>query len=317
LPGCRLLPGLMTLGNLHIPAAARRAGVDVVHDPTGVTPFLFRAGGAKMVATVHDVIPWSYPGVSTRLEGLIYRYWLPRLLPRVDAVVTISQTSKAEICRHIRIPPDKVHVVDEFPNPIFRPVPAVDVDRVRARYRLPEQYLLYVGAVQERKNLLRLIQAYHRLRTSGIRHQLIIVGPRNWRYPALARVRIDLGLEELVRFTGFVPDADLPAIYNGADLFVFPSLSEGLPLPPLEAMACGVPVVTSATPESREAVGDAALMADPYDVEALAEAMYRILTEPALRAALVDKGFVRAGQFTPERKARGTLAVYRKLLEAA
>jgi glycosyltransferase involved in cell wall biosynthesis len=316
LPGCRLLPGLMTLGNALIPRAARRERLDIVHDPTGVTPFLFGADGARTVATVHDVIPWSYPGVSTRLETWIYRHWLPRLLPRVDGVVTISQMSKSEIRRHIGVLDHKIHVVDEFPNPIFRPVAGADVARVRAAHRLPEAYILYVGAVQERKNLLRLLHGYAKLRTWGIQHQLVIVGPRKWRYPGLMSTRRRLGLERHVIFTGYVLDADLPAIYGGADLFVFPSLFEGLPLPPLEAMACGVPVVTSNTPESLEAVGDAALMVDPYDAEALADAMRRLITDRSLRDELIRKGFKRVGQFTPERKARGTLAVYRRVLEA-
>jgi len=313
--GCRLLPGLIMLGNVMIPLAVRREGLDVVHDPTGVTPFLFGAGRARTVVTVHDVFPWSCPGTSTLLDTLIYRCWLPRLLPRVDAVITVSQASKADIVHYLKVPTDRVHVIYEGVDAAYRPLSNAEVAMIRARYGLPEGYILFVGSVEERKNLRRLLQAYAWLRETGIQRTLIVVGPRKWKYSGILATLKELNLEEHVIFTGYVPDADLPALYSGADLFVFPSLYEGFGLPPLEAMACGVPVVTSNTSSLPEVVGDAGLMVDPYDVEALAEAMHRVLTDALLREELIHKGLERARQFTWGRAAQETIAVYQRVLQ--
>jgi glycosyltransferase involved in cell wall biosynthesis len=188
------------------------------------------------------------------------------------------------------------------------------VAAVRSRYRLPEGYVLFVGSVERRKNLRGLLQAYARLLETDVACPLVIVGTRRRGAGEIGRTLQELHLEESVIFTGYVPDADLPAIYTGADLFVFPSLYEGFGLPPLEAMACGTPVVCSNAASLPEVVGDAAIMVDPYDVEGLAEAMLRVLTDADLREHLRRKGLERARQFTWERTARETVAVYREVL---
>jgi len=313
LPGCRLLPGLVTLGNGLILLVAKRHKLDIVHDPTGVTPFLFGAGGARTVVTVHDVFAWSCPGTSTLLDTLIYRYWLPRVLPRVDAVITVSQVSKLDIARYLRIPQSKIHVIYEGVDSRYRPLPEEQVSQVTARYRLPKGYIFFVGSVEKRKNLHRLLQAYARLLEVGESRPLVIVGVTSRRYPEIDEALRQLRLESHVFFTGYVPDADLPALYSGADLFVFPSLYEGFGLPPLEAMACGTPVVCSNAASLPEVVGDAGLLVDPYDVEGLAEAMHRVLTDADLREELRRRGLARARQFTWERTARETVAVYREV----
>ncbi len=314
LPGCSRLPGLMTLGNVLIPRRARQLGLDVVHDPTGVTPFLFGAGGARTVVTVHDVFPWSAPGTSTRMDTLIYRHWLPRVLPRVDAVITVSQVSKKDIVRYLRVPAQKVHVIHEGVGAAFSPASAEDTSRVQSRIQIPPRYILFVGSIEERKNLRRLLHACARLWRAGEKRPLVVVGARRWKYSAIMRTLEELGVEEHVIFTGYVPDADLPAIYSGADVFVFPSLYEGFGLPPLEAMACGTPVVCSNAASLPEVVGDAAITVDPHDVEGLAEAIHRVLADAGLREELRAKGLERAKLFTWERAARETLAVYRRVL---
>jgi glycosyltransferase involved in cell wall biosynthesis len=313
LPGCRLLPGLMTLGNVMIPLLARRLGLDVVHDPTGVTPFIFGAGGTRTVVTVYDVFPWSCPGTSTLLEVLIYRHWLPLVLPRVDAVITVSQTSKADIVHYLKVPADRILVVHAGVSAVYRPLPTDEVARIGAEYSLPEGYILFVGSVEERKNLRGLLHACARLWQAGERRPLVVVGARKWKHAGIMKTVRKLNLERYLIFTGYVPEADLPALYNGADLFVFPSLYEGFGLPPLEAMACGTPVVCSNAASLPEVVGDAAIMVDPYDVDGLAEAMHRVLTDTGLREELREKGLARARQFTWERTARETVAVYREV----
>jgi len=314
LRGCGRLPGLLTLGNLAIPAAARRCGLDLIHDPTGLTPFLFGAGRARTVVTVHDVFAWSIPGHSTLADTLIYRHWLPHVLPRVDAVITISQVSRADIVQYLRIPPQKIHIVYRCVGERYHPVSDPQIAQVRRSYGLPQSYFLFVGSVEKRKNLHRLLQAGSQLWQSGEHRPLVVVGARRRKYAQIINTLQELSLERHVIFTGHVPEADLPALYSGADLFVFPSLYEGFGLPPLEAMACGTPVVTSNTSSLPEVVGDAAITVDPYDVEALAEAMRRVLSDADLAHDLRQRGLERAARFSWDHAARETIDVYREVL---
>ncbi len=311
---CSRLPGLVTLGNVLIPFLARRSRANVVHDPTGVTPLFFGADGARTVVTVHDVFAWSFPGHSTLLDTLIYRRWLPRVLPRVDAVITDSETSRADIVRYLRIAADKVTMIYPGVSPAYGPVSPQQATTVAARYDLAAGYILFVGSVEERKNLRRLLRAYAQLQQRGERRPLVVVGARKWKYSRIMQTVEELDLQQRVIFAGYVPDADLPAIYSAADLFVFPSLYEGFGLPPLEAMACGTPVVCSHAASLPEVVGDAAITVDPYDVQGLAEAMHRVLADSDLRDELRHKGLARAKHFSWEKTARQTIEVYEKVL---
>ncbi len=314
LRGCRLLPALMTLGNVLIPHASRRTHLQVIHDPTGVTPFLFGAGEARMVVTIHDVFAWSCPGNSTVLDTTIYHHWLPRLLPRVDAVITDSHCSKADIVHYLSASPSKVHVIPLGINALYRPALPAALAEIRTRYGLPEHFLLFVGSVEERKNLRRLLEACELLWRAGEHRSLVVVGARLRKHGGINETLTRPGLERRVVFTGYVPEAALPALYSAADLFVFPSLYEGFGLPPLEAMACGTPVVCSNSSSLPEVVGDAAVTVDPYDVEALAQAMHRVLSDANLCDELRAKGLARAAQFTWERTAQETMKVYESVL---
>jgi glycosyltransferase involved in cell wall biosynthesis len=316
LPGCRLVPGLVTLGNFFIPLAGWRLGLDVVHDPTGVAPFAFGAGGPRTAATIYDTAPWVYPRQSTVLLRAIYRHWLPRVLPCLDTVMTVSQASKADIVHYMNIATEKVHVAYAGVSPDYRPVPNEKVAKTRARYSLPEGYILFVGSIEEqRKNLRRLLQAYALLREAGATPPLVIVGARKWKYKRIIEKVSSINPEQHVILTGYVPEPDLPALYAGASVFVFPSLYEGFGLPPLEAMACGTPVVCSNASSLPEVVGDAAMTVDPYDVEALADAIRQVLSDANLRDELRGKGLKQARRFTWERTAWQTLAVYNEALE--
>jgi glycosyltransferase involved in cell wall biosynthesis len=313
LPGCRLWPCLVTLGNVMIPLRARLLELDLVHDPTGATPLFFRPGRARTVVTIHDVFPWSCPGTSTLLDTLIHRYWLPRVLPRVDAVITDSQASKVDIVRFLGIPAARIRVIYPGVNTAHGPTSQSQIAVIRSSHGLPGSYILFVGSIEKRKNLHGLLHAYARLRKMGETHPLVVVGMRRWRYTETTETLRELDLEQHVIFTGYMPDADLPALYSGADLFVFPSLYEGFGLPPLEAMACGTPVVCSNAASLPEVVGNAAITVDPHDAEGLAEAMHLVLTDVDLHEELREKGLERARQFTWERTARETVAVYREV----
>ena len=273
LPGCRLLPGLVTFGNVLIPRLARRYKLDLVHDPTGVAPFMFGVR-ARSVVTVHDVFAWSCPGTSTLLDTLISHYWLPRRLPQVDAVITVSLASQKDLSHYLGISRPMIHVIPQAASSHFRPAPLAQVATARSRYGLPEHYILYVGSLVKRKNLLGLLRSYARLRASEQPLPLVVVGVERTDRGAIAKTLAELDLGSDLVFAGHVADENLPAVYSGAELFVFPSLYEGFGLPPLEAMACGTPVVCSNTSSLPEVVGDAAITVDPNDVDALAGAMH-------------------------------------------
>ncbi len=196
-------------------------------------------------------------------------------------------------------------------NPRFRPADQGEIDAVRRKYELPDQFVLFVGTIEPRKNLVNLLEALAALKREGHGAKLVVAGRKGWLSADFdARLR-SLGLESDVTFPGFVPDEDLPAVYSAATVFAFPSWYEGFGIPILEAMACGTPVVCSNTSSLPEVVGDAALMVAPDDVRALKEALGRVLSDPELRGRFTAHGIVRAAPFTWQRTAEQTAAVYR------
>jgi glycosyltransferase involved in cell wall biosynthesis len=313
LPGSGLLPALLTLGQIQIARAARRHRLDLIHDPTGTAPLALTP--ARRVVTIHDAIPYVYPHTSTALDRLIYHRWLPLAIQKADAVLTDSQHSRKDILHYLPVTQERLFVIPPAANRHFRPRPPEEVRQTLDRYGVPAPYLLYVGAIEPRKNIPRLLEAYGQLRRWFEKWNLVVVGaPNRWKASPVAETAESLGLSPFIHLTGFVPDEDLPAIYSGADLFVFPSLYEGFGLPVLEAMACGTPVVTSNSSSLPEVAGEAALLVDPTDVDGLVHAMRRVLSDPDLAADLRQRGLERAKGFTWERTARETLAVYKKVL---
>lgn len=312
--GAYRLPGLLTVGQWQIACLAHRLRLDLVHDPTGVMPLLLTS--VARVLTIHDAIPYVCPQTSTRLDWLIFHGWLPWAVRRADAIVTVSRRSREDIVTHLPVSPERVAVVPLAADQRFRPMKKAEIEPVLRGCGIERPYILYVGSLESRKNLPRLLEAYDRLRQRSTPWKLVVVGARKWKSSPIFDTVHRLGLEPYVQFTGYVPDEHLPALYSGADLFVFPSLYEGFGLPPLEAMACGTPVVCSNAASLPEVVGDAAVTVDPYDVDALAEAMHRVLADRELREDLRARGLARARQFTWERTARETLAVYREVCGA-
>ncbi|MEK7851993.1 MAG: glycosyltransferase family 1 protein, partial [Deltaproteobacteria bacterium] len=191
-----------------------------------------------------------------------------------------------------------------------------EADEVRRKYSIPDSYILYVGTIQPRKNIGTLVKAYSKLvKAKGVTHKLVITGRKGWLYAPLFELIKSEGLEQNVIFTGFVPDEELPYIYNGADLFVYLSLFEGFGIPPLEAMVCGVPVICSDATSLPEVVGDAGILVDPMDQEGVEKAILNVLISPSLRREMQEQGFLQAGKFSWERTARETLEVYREVVQ--
>ena len=283
---------------------------DVAHFTNGMIP----AGSpVSTIVTVHDMSLRLYPQCHPVRRLLLNRPLMHLAIRQAAAIVTVSHSARRDLLRLHGVAPERVSVVHEAASPAFRPIsdPAL-LERVRATYGLPSRFLLYVGTIEPRKNLSRLFDAFAAARAQGMPHQLVCVGPYGWSSSDLAGRIERLGVKDAVHFTGYVNFADLPALYNLGEFFVFPSLYEGFGLPVVEAMASGVPVITSNTSSLGEIAGDAAETIDPTSTDALADAIYRLATEPELRRELVRRGLERSRAFSWERTAKEMLAVYHR-----
>ena len=297
---------------MHLPLWVElfSGGLDVFHSPDFALPPVRRA---RTLLTVHDLSFMRVPECSApSLRDYLLRV-VPPSVRRADVVLADSESTRHDVIELLGVSPDRVHVIYPGVDENFRRVQEATVlAAVRRRYRLPERFVLSVGTLQPRKNLQRLIEAYAQIR-ADIGMKLVIAGGTGWLYEGIFRRVEELGLQGEVCFPGYVADEDLPALYSLADLFVFPSLYEGFGLPPLEAMACETPVVTSDVSSLPEVVGYAALMVDPHDAGALADAMRRMLDEPSLRGTMVQRGLVQARGFTWSRAAEELLHLYREV----
>jgi glycosyltransferase involved in cell wall biosynthesis len=229
--------------------------------------------------------------------------------------VTPSEWSKQDALSYYALPEAKIKVIYEAPAPTFQPVsdPA-NLARVKQQYHLPQKFILNVGTIEPRKNLSRLLEAFQPLLADWPDLKLVLIGKKGWLYESFFQRLQALGLEERVIFPGYVAEADLPAFYQLAEVFVFPSLSEGFGLPPLEAMACGVPVVSSNSSSLPEVVGEAGLLVDPTDTGALHQALRRILADGDLRTELRRRGLVQARKFSWQRAVDELEEIYQSLL---
>ncbi|MBC7226906.1 MAG: glycosyltransferase family 4 protein [Thermoflexales bacterium] len=292
-----------------VPRFMRRLRADLYHSPYYLMPY---RPGVPTVLTVHDLIPLRFPRQSTLQARLLFRWTTALALRAADHVIAVSEATRQDLLRFFPLPADRVSVIPEAADPAFRPCSPAEVEALRCRYGLPESFVLYVGSNKPHKNLTRLVEAWAQITEYGVRNTLIIAGPWDPRYPEPRRRAEQLGLQA-IRWLGPVPEADLPALYSAADLFVFPSLYEGFGLPVLEAMACGAPVVCSNTSSLPEVAGDAALRVDPTDVRALAEAVANLLTDEVQREEMRKRGWQQAARFSWERTAAMTLDVYRSV----
>ena len=318
LPGCGRVAPLMLFGGPVTSVAARRLKLDLIHDPVGASPFTLGrwAGRYKRVVSIHDAIAFRYPEGYPRLNNFLHRRYVPFTLRNVDAVVTVSDHARADLAEFLDIPPPDVFVAPLGVSELFRPVEDAESERVVSQLGLDRPFILSVGVKEARKNLARLIMAFEDLHPDLPEYQLALVGPTLWRHPISIEAIKARGIRDRVRLIEYVSDEELRALYSRASLFVHPSLYEGFGLPVLEAMACGTPVVASNSTSIPEVAGDAAVLVDPTDVPAIAQAMRRVLTDTELRSSLRARGFERARQFTWKRAAERTAAVYRSVLSS-
>jgi len=266
------------------------------------------------VFTLHDLIFRLYPETHMPLNRWFLTLMMPRFLRRADAVIAVSECTRRDAIRWYRVPEERLYVIPEGVDPRFRPAPPEAIAALRARYGLPERFILYVGTIEPRKNLPTLFAAYRSLLARWPDLGLVVAGRVGWRTEGTFRALRALGLEGRVRFLGYVPEADLPALYSAAAVFAFPSRYEGFGLPPLEAMACGTPVVVSDVAALPEVVGEAGLRVPPDDPAAWAAALAAVLSDPSLRARLQGDGLRQAARFRWSEAARRTVAVYEAVM---
>jgi len=299
-----------------LPMDLRREAVDLFHAPHYVLPPLTPC---RSVVTIHDCIHLRFPQYLPSRIGYAYaRAQMWTATHKAARVITVSEASKRDILRYFRVPESRIDVIYNAIDDRFWREPSPDeIARVRERYRLTAPFVLYAGNIKPHKNLERLIEAFNLLRQNSPAQrdvELLIIGDEISKYATLRRAVHRYKLHKHVRFFGFVPDQTLAALYRLANVFVFPSLYEGFGLPPLEAMASGTPVIASNVSSLPEVVGDAALMIDPYEPGAIADAMRQVLTDSALCADLRTRGLARAREFSWERSVARVREIYEEVL---
>lgn len=301
---------------LRIPLRLQREHADLVHEPHYVLPPLTRC---RSVVTIHDCIHLMFPQyLPSRLAPYYARTMMWTATRQAARILTVSEASKRDILRFFDIAPEKVQVIyNAIDERFLTPPDEATTERVRQRYQLDHPFVLYVGNIKPHKNIERMIAAFGRARPDGPEGlKLVIIGDEVTKYPSLRQMVHRHKLDKHVRFLGFQPQETLASFYRLSGAFVFPSLYEGFGLPPLEAMACGTPVVTSNVSSLPEIAGEAALLVDPYDVDAIARAIVQVFTDLPLRTRLIASGHARARQFSWAASAARVHAAYMDVLKA-
>jgi glycosyltransferase involved in cell wall biosynthesis len=302
--------------HVSLPLKLRRLGAQLLHSPHYVVPLLCTT---PSIVTIHDCIHLLFPQyLPNRMAWRYARFMMGHAIRRSALVLTVSEASRRDILAfYPDADPARLQVVpNAIDEALLEEPDAEEMARVRERYQIRGRFVLYAGNIKPHKNLERLVAAFGLLKQrAGLGDlKLLIIGDEINRFGYLRRSMEAAGVRQDVRFFGFVPDTTLAALYRLASVFAFPSLYEGFGLPPLEAMACGTPVVTSRISSLPEVVGDAAVLVDPYSVEDIARGLQSVLEDEALRADLITRGRARAQQFSWERSAKAIHAGYMKAL---
>jgi glycosyltransferase involved in cell wall biosynthesis len=310
-------PVLRVLRHSRAPDLSREwllGPVDVVHSTSYSAPHL-RKPGKRLVTTIYDLSFLTHPechtpeNIAHTLRGTL------DAIAWADAVIAISEHTRNQLIERMGVAPDRVMVTHLAPNPsCIRVDDPNRLAQVRASYQLPPSFVLFLGSLEPRKNVLRLLSAYARL-SPALRSDvhLVIAGGAGWKNSEVRPTVEDLGLGDQVHFIGYVPEQDLPVLYSLASVFAYPSLAEGFGLPVLEAMQCGTPVLTSNVSALPEVAGEAALLVCPTDSEAIAHGLSCLLEQPALQTAYRRRGYAHVKQFSWDRCARETLEVYQNV----
>ncbi len=300
------------------PEACRTLGADLAHVPHWAPPL---ASPVPVVVTVHDVIPLRLPEYRGGARARLYTALVAGATPGAALVLADSEASRADIIQRLGVPAERVRTISLAAGPHYTPQPEPTDEAARARYNLPEAYLLYLGGFDARKNVRALLGAWTWAADAiGEQYPLVLGGalptPDGRLFEDYRALAAQFEIADSVRFIGAVAEADKPALYRGAAAFVYPSRYEGFGLPPLEAMACGVPVLTTAAGSLSEVVGDAAFLIDPEDTRRFGAGLITCVVEPSIADDLRARGLERAKLFSWERTARATAAAYEHAVQS-
>lgn len=297
---------------IGLPLYCRRASFALFHGTNFDLPYW---AGCPTVLTIHDLSLLLFP--ETHEKRLVRRAQrrLPLMVRKATAIITPSETVKGEVCRHLGVNDDKVFAIPEAARAAFYPVASSETEPVRQRLGVGPEFILFVGTVEPRKNLMTLVRAFERIVKTHARVQLVIAGQEGWLSSELMTYLDASEIRDRVVFTGHLSDDDLRALYSSCRVFVYPSLYEGFGLPLLEAMVCGAPVVTSNVGSIVETVGDAARLVSPTDADELAHAFTTLLDDAREREHLSALGIAHAKKFSWERTAAATWDLYQKVLK--
>ena len=297
---------------IGLPLYVRRNKVALFHGTNYNVPLWNRC---RTIVTIHDLSLLLHSHTHEAELVRRARRRLPAMARTASRIITDSESVKREICEHLPVLPEKVAVVPLAPRRAFQPVGATLAAEARQRLGVEDEFLLFVGTVEPRKNLLTLVRALSELmRHTALRPQLVIAGQKGWLSEELYALIEESGLSARILFTGYISDEDLAALYSSCRICIYPSLYEGFGLPPLEAMSCGAPVITSRIPVIMETVGEAARLIEPTNVGQLANCLVELWGNENERRRLAASGRAQAAHFTWERTARLTLDVYREVL---
>jgi glycosyltransferase involved in cell wall biosynthesis len=296
---------------LALPWLARRYRLDILHSLHYTRPLILPCAS---VVTFHDLTFLLFPKLHTPFKRLFFPWMMRFSASRSAALLANSESTRRDAIRLVNILAEKMYLTPLGIGSEFHPIDDAEVlARCREQYHLPEQFILYVGTLEPRKNLPLLFRAYARLVQQRESIHLVIVGRLGWGMEGIWDQIRALGIQDRVQFTGYIPAQDLPIVYNLAQVFVYPSLYEGFGFPPLEAMACGTPTITTAVSAMLEHAGDGALLVPVQDEVALAETILKLLDDPKLQQELSARGRQQAAKFTWNQTAQATLSVYRRL----
>jgi len=294
---------------LVAPFVLRREHIDLLHAMAFVAPVI---SPCPTVVTVLDLSFLLYPRAFKVVNRSYLRTMTRLSVRKARQVIAISESTRRDVIAHFGVPASRVHTVYCGVDRSLRRATEAEIAAFRRRKGLPERFALFVGTIEPRKNIVRLVEAFSALRPWDVDHaHLVIAGAKGWLYDAVFARTQELGLQDRVHFAGYISEAEKPLWYSAATCFCYPSLYEGFGLPPLEAMACGVPVIASNASSLPEVVGDAAITVPPTDTTALADALRSMLTNRVLRQEMAARGLARAARFSWEQAAKQTASIYR------
>lgn len=298
-----------------LPRVLHKIPLDLMHFPHFNAPLLYQG---KFILTIHDITQNYFPGLGLKagLRRKIYRHVFAHNIKKARKIISVSHYTKKDILKNFPIPSPKIKVIYEGINPSFQKIEDQKaIANICQKYRITKPFLLYVGVLRDHKNVVGLIKAFLLLiRQFHLDLELVIIGKRDPRYLELNRFMIGKDIKSRIFFPGFVPEKDLILLYNAALIFALPSFREGFGFPPLEAMACGTPVVASQTTSIPEIVGDAALLFDPYNPADIAQKILHLYSRKDLQKKLIEKGFARTKSFLWAQCAQQTFKIYNQIL---